>query len=60
MKLSLHEMIASQSLNEICLYELMSRNSKIAAHFTFAKQTFHSLQRISFDRFIGQISLRLQ
>ena len=60
MKLSLHEMIATQSLNEICPLILMSRNSKIAAHFMFAKQTFHSLKRISFDRFIGQISLRSQ
>ena len=51
------EMIATQSLYEICPMILMSRNSKIAAHFMFAKQTFHSLQRISFAYVSGQISL---
>ena len=33
---------------------LKSRDPRIAAHFILAKQVFHSLQRISFDRITGK------
>ena len=53
-----HEMIPSVSLNEICPMILMSRNSKIAAHFMFAKQTFHSLGGFMSENLVLDLSMQ--